>query len=667
MSNLVAYILKFNQAKIRSGFYGFNGMLFGASVFYYYQTGWVLLGLVPVFVMITFLLSAVIEHYFATAFNLPGLSLPFISALYIFVIFLTNYDGIAYSSAVATYTIDIPSWLAHYFESIALILFQKDVLAGMLLAVGLLFFSRVLFVLSISGYTFSYLYLSLILPEKTESLYILNGVNALLISFAVGGSLVIPSKKSFLLAAISVLLGTIVTGFFSQVFAGSLLPVIVLPFNFITLLTIYSLKFRQEQTGLVLLYFAPGSPEENYYFHHTRRSRFDKIKYYHPELPVLGDWYISQGFDGEYTHKDKWKYAWDFVIKDDSGKEYTSDGNTPADYYCYNLPVVSVLEGTVVRVVDHVPANKIGEVNIEKNWGNAVIIDHGEGLFSASSHLEAKTIKVKEGDRVEKGDIIGNCGNSGRSPYPHLHFQFQLTNKLGESTFQYPFAHYVEKKNNELILHSFDYPQEGMHIRNLNLDRNLKENLEFRLGDKFKVFYRLHGEENTEEWEVKVSIYNSLYIESSKGSTAAIYNTNKVSYLSEYTGTKNCALYYFYLLALQVPFTNERKLVWNDTYPLFLVPGSQFRYLSEFLLMFTEFFETRASFSFLPEAETEENMVMVKNEISISGKHILRGMSRNFTGYLKIHPDEGYKSFSLYQKQKEIFHAKFLKDERKNP
>jgi hypothetical protein len=113
------------------------------------------------------------------------------------------------------------------------------------------------------------------------------------------------------------------TGFFTQLLADYLLPVLVLPFNVVVLFTIYSLKFRQEHSDLALIYFQPGSPEENFYYHQNRKTRFEKFKYIFPELPVFGEWKISQGFDGDYTHKDDWKYAWDFVITDDSGKEYS--------------------------------------------------------------------------------------------------------------------------------------------------------------------------------------------------------------------------------------------------------------------------------------------------------------------------------------------------------
>ncbi len=53
--------------------------------------------------------------------------------------------------------------------------------------------------------------------------------------------------------------------------------------------------------------------------------------------------------------------------------------------------------------------------------GNATMIDHGHGVFTA--YLHQSEILVNVGDRVEKGQIIGKVGNTGRVEGPHLHFE----------------------------------------------------------------------------------------------------------------------------------------------------------------------------------------------------------------------------------------------------
>ena len=51
------------------------------------------------------------------------------------------------------------------------------------------------------------------------------------------------------------------------------------------------------------------------------------------------------------------------------------------------------------------------------------MLDHGGGEYSVYAHLKPGSLRVKPGDKVAAGRVIGQLGSSGNSTEPHLHFQ----------------------------------------------------------------------------------------------------------------------------------------------------------------------------------------------------------------------------------------------------
>ena len=65
-----------------------------------------------------------------------------------------------------------------------------------------------------------------------------------------------------------------------------------------------------------------------------------------------------------------------------------------------------------------------GRVKKSKYWGsfgNYVEVDHSNGYITAYAHLSTRNVKV--GDKVFRGQKIGEVGNTGRSTAPHLHYE----------------------------------------------------------------------------------------------------------------------------------------------------------------------------------------------------------------------------------------------------
>src|SRR5206468_8378593 len=85
------------------------------------------------------------------------------------------------------------------------------------------------------------------------------------------------------------------------------------------------------------------------------------------------------------------------------------------------------------------------------------------------------SVKVKVGDYINQGDLLGLCGNSGRSPEPHLHFQAQVTPYIGSKTLAYPFAYFISTDAGVQKLNSFEIPAEGTKVQPVDINTQIKQ------------------------------------------------------------------------------------------------------------------------------------------------------------------------------------------------
>lgn len=75
-------------------------------------------------------------------------------------------------------------------------------------------------------------------------------------------------------------------------------------------------------------------------------------------------------------------------------------------------------------VVGAISGGVVKRVYTDTVYGKVIIIDHGEGIYSLYMHLQSQL--VKEGDRIERGTLIGRVGNTGYSTAPHLHLSIKV-------------------------------------------------------------------------------------------------------------------------------------------------------------------------------------------------------------------------------------------------
>ncbi len=589
VTNLLGYGLGYNRISINKGSYGFNSLLVGLGTGLYFQPGIELFIVVFFASVLTFFISVALDGIIGK-YGLPVLSVPFLFGMWIIGLASLDFSTIGLSErgiyiANEIYLIggknllDIYNWwnnlefvysLKVYFLSLGAIFFQFNVLSGILISIGLLFYSRIAFSLSFIGFYTAFYFYQFIGADITELSYNYIGFNFILTSIALGGFYVIPSKYSYLWVVLLLPVVVLITISASKIFLPYNLSIYSLPFNLVVLVFLYSLKLRVKKgQGLSEVLVQQNSPERNLYFFKNASERFKELQYIPISLPFFGEWTVSQAHEGEYTHKAEWRHAWDFVIEDENQKQFRGSGDNVTDYYCYDKKVIAPADGVVQEIINGIEDNVIGDVNINQNWGNTIVIKHTEYLYSQLSHLKAGSIEVNKGDFIRKGQVLAVCGNSGRSPYPHVHFQLQATPFVGSETLDYPLSHYIIKSGNEFRLQSFEKPKQGDIISIIQTNILLKNALHFIPGQRldFKHFENNKTEEIN--WEVKTDIYNNSYIQCTKTkSFAYFFNDGNIHYFKNFIGNRKSLLFNFYLaiFKLQTGFYKDMQI--EDNIPV---------------------------------------------------------------------------------------------------
>ena len=151
-------------------------------------------------------------------------------------------------------------------------------------------------------------------------------------------------------------------------------------------------------------------------------------------LPFDGEWFVfwggrtrEQNYHVDYPNQ---RYAYDLVVRR-NGTTHEGDGSRVEQYYCWGRPILAPGAGTVAVAVDSLVDNAPGRMDPVHPAGNHVIIDHGNGEFSLLAHLRRGSVAVRPGARVAAGDKVGECGNSGNTSEPHLHYHLQDTAVFG--------------------------------------------------------------------------------------------------------------------------------------------------------------------------------------------------------------------------------------------
>jgi len=155
-------------------------------------------------------------------------------------------------------------------------------------------------------------------------------------------------------------------------------------------------------------------------------------------LPFKGTWHVYWGGDTKELNQHhgvaNQNFAFDFLVTDAEGKTHTGEGNSNKDYYAFGRQILAPADGVVTDVISGVRDNTPSSMNPYSALGNAVLVQHSKHEVSVLAHFKFGSIKVKVGDKVTRGQVLGLCGNSGNSSEPHLHYHLQNTPVVQDGT-----------------------------------------------------------------------------------------------------------------------------------------------------------------------------------------------------------------------------------------
>ena len=389
-------------------------------------------------------LAALLAAVLAAAFvrMLKGTGLPPLVGGYVAVagtLFIIFPDW-ALNAAVTTDWGALPvtfgDWLTGFLRMLGAFLFAPDAASGFVIAATILFWSRTMFLAGLVGWLAGLL-TGLALSGLGVLFYWLPAAyNFFLVGMALGSVYFLPGWGSLAAAALGGCLaafGAVGLQHFLDFSAAAYLP---LPLCLTVWVGIAALQSAARNGPLRPNRRQEIRPEDAWW-----ASTLEIAKWGDREdllmVPVEGAVEVTQGFSGQISHLGRWCHALDFQRP--CARERSS-GRAPS---IFGSPVRAPAPGIVERVQNSVPDNARGTSNFAENWGNHVVIRLDAGGWALVGHLGKGSVAVRPGERVDFGSLLGEVGNSGRSPEPHLHLQVQEGPEPGAATVPFRLANYL--------------------------------------------------------------------------------------------------------------------------------------------------------------------------------------------------------------------------------
>ena len=599
-----AFSIGFEKQFLKSGCYTYNALLVGLAIGHIFAISPIIILFIAIISILTFLITLSLSDILSRYFLLPVLSLPFVIITSLIYLSAARYTNLDIMEMYNTSHIDLfnnffPFWMKGLCRSLGGVLFMPSPIIGLAILLIILIQSRVLFLLAVLGYFLGVLIQGTFIGSYYDAFKDVNAFNYPLIAMGLGGIFNIPSIKSYFFAFTGVAIASILMKSIDFFLAGFNIPVFTIPFLFVTFCYVYVLSILQYKYRPLI---HKDNPEKTAEYFYTQLSRYPLHTTMY--LPFIDSWFVYQGFEGSWTHKGIWKYAYDFVKKNARGLTYNNEGKFLEDYLAFKKPVTSPIRGIVFYTADYFVDNPIGVVDTLNNWGNYVVIKDNRGYFVSLCHLAQGSIVVRPGDWVEIYQIIGLCGNSGYSPQPHIHMQYHLTSYLGSATIPFNFVG-LEAENR---IYQFLVPAIDQKIEPVFVNDFYYQVTNFVLDEKliFKAYKKEYYLGNI-EFIVKMALDGTFYL-SRNNSKLYLGKSDSFFYFYHLEGD-DAYLKMLYQSLPSFPLSYKAGVTWQDIIPKHFIQGIKYRTLASFKNIFNFTTQNNGTYTF-------ESDIVIKGAIN---------------------------------------------------
>jgi murein DD-endopeptidase MepM/ murein hydrolase activator NlpD len=577
-ASLLGKAFAFDAQLRATGYFGYNAFLVGAGIGHVWGGSWLCVPVAVVACAVAVALTATTRAFLTRHLGLPVLSLPFLAVFWLLVSAAPLLGLSPSPPAAEPLDPGLPASVAHFLTCLGGIFFVPTVTGGALVALALFVHSRIASLLAVGTFTLLTVVAMVFPSPLPASSFDGLAANAMLLSIAVAGVWFVPSRWSMLWACGATLACVLVTIGLARPFALVGLPMLFAPFNLVSYAILLAARERTRDDRPKAVDFAAGTPEENRTYVLNRQLRFPLSHGFAFQLPFRGRWTCTQGVDGEHTHQGPWRHAFDFQVMGDDGALFIGSPAELTSYHSFRLPVLAAAAGVVVKVEDELPDNPIGKMDLVHNWGNLVVLQHAPGLFSLVAHLARRSVKVKVGQHVAVGEVLGLCGNSGRSPTPHIHFHLQVSSQPGSATLPSAFAALVRASMIGESLEISHTPAKDDVCRNLEPNGDLAHSLGLRPGQQWSTQGGV-----AEDVAVDIDLYGHTRVRSQRASLSCLQSPQGRRLL-DVSGKAGSSLSLLRAAIPTVPFEDNPSLVWKDYVSLQDLPDRSL--VSRFLSIF---------------------------------------------------------------------------------